>query len=207
MTMSDALQRAIETIAERWERQAPPWLIGGSCGLLLQEVEVSAAPRDLDIYVDGAASALFHEPLAPFATDEPIYSETEKYRSTLSHYRIEEIAVELVAGFEVLVPGASYRVAIEGLILPYAPSAAVRGASIRLMPLSHELLFNMLRERPDRYEAIAAVMRSDLETHLPAMRAIARASALDRVWLGRLASLLRVEADRLGFDGEGPLCP
>jgi hypothetical protein len=31
---------------------------------------------------------------------------------------------------------------------------------IKLMPLEHELLFNLLRSRPDRYEAIAAVMRS-----------------------------------------------
>ncbi|MCI3920274.1 hypothetical protein MO973_08510 [Paenibacillus sp. TRM 82003] len=208
MRMSESMERAIETIAGRLPRCETPWLIGGSCGLLLQGVEVPTAPRDLDVYVDAETNGFFHGPLSSYATDAPQYSETDKYRSTLSHYRIEDVTVELVAGFEVFVPGASYRVAVQELLLPLAVPAEVRGAPVRLMPLSHELLFNALRDRPDRYEAIATAMRAAPDRHLPALRAIVHANELDRVWLAQLASLLDVEPDVLRFEEEGqPGCP
>ncbi len=38
-----------------------------------------------------------------------------------------------------------------------------------MMPLAHELLFNLLRNRPDRYEAIAKTMKAFPELHMQAL--------------------------------------
>jgi hypothetical protein len=188
--MPNNLFLAMKTVAGHWQHLSRPWLIGGSCGLVLQGVEVSASPRDLDIYIDEEGAAAFHDALVRYATDKPSYSETDKYRSTLSHYVIEGVPVELVAGFEVCVPGAAYRVDISGLMSFFAPEAIVMNTPVRLMPLPHELLFNLLRDRPDRYIAIAETMRPQLVDHLPAICTMVEGNRLDAEWVARMASLL-----------------
>lgn len=161
--------------------------------MLLHGVPIHKPPRDLDIYVDQAGAEQFHEALADVAADEQQYNETEQYRSTLSHYTIAGVSVELVAGFVVRAPGAAYQIHIQDMLVPFARRAAVCGTPIGVMPLAHELLFNMLRGRPDRYEAIAETMRRDLAVHLPAMQAIAAANTLDEAWRTKIAALLGLE--------------
>jgi len=199
MEWSNGLLEAMKTVAERWDRLREPWLVGGSCGLTLHGVAVGAAPRDLDIYIDEAMAQPFHEALADYATDRPAYSETDKYRSTLSHYEISGVTVELVAGFVVAVPGARYAIDIAGAMARYALRTRAAGADVGVMPLGHELLFNLLRNRPDRYEPIAAAIRRRPDVHLPALRAIVRENELNADWRSRLSALAGVElgeADR-----------
>ncbi|TLS53084.1 hypothetical protein FE782_06865 [Paenibacillus antri] len=201
-----ALAEALRTAADRWSSVPSPWLVGGSCGLTYHEVPIAAAPRDLDIYVDAEGADAFHRALADFAVDEQQYNETERYRSVLSHYAIGGVTVELVAGFEVREPGALYRVDIAGAMRTYALRADANGASIGVMPLAHELAFNLLRHRPDRYERIAAAMRSDLPSHLPALIRILEDNRFDENWRARLLGLLDVPGDILGAAGEATAC-
>lgn len=131
------------------------WLIGGSCALALQGVEIGAQPRDLDLYVDTDQAEAAARILEPYAVDEQKLDRTGIYESLLSHYAIGGIQVELVGGFKVCAGGSQYTVEAAYLREKYAEVRQLAGESVALMPLAHELLFNILRERPDRYEAIA----------------------------------------------------
>jgi len=170
------------------------WLVGGSCGLLLQRVRLDKPPRDLDLYVDQDDVSLFHERLREWALDEPSYSETPIYRSTLSHYQMNGVQIELVAGFQVQSYGCDYRVTVRNGLFRH--SLAAEGErplpAIRLMPLAHELVFNVLRDRPDRYEAIAEVMQSRPERHIPVIRDIIRTNVIVPPVLAALERLLNV---------------
>lgn len=191
--MTPKMQTAIRTAADRCSELTRPWLIGGSCGLLLQGVHLEQAPRDLDLYIDEEAVGDFHRALSDFAVDEPAFSVTDKYSSTLSHYNMGGIPVELVAGFEVKVTQAAYRVDVAGCLSRFSSVHVVGEAIVRCMPLSHELLFNLLRERPDRYESIASSMRRDKDAHLPALRALAAANHIGDLWLRRMCELLHLQ--------------
>ena len=200
------LALAIRTAAERWSGVSAPWLVGGSCGLALHAVPIGAAPRDVDIYVDADGAAAFHSALLDYASDVQQFSETERYRSTLSHYDIGGVVVELVAGFEVRAAGADYRIDIGGAIGRHALRLDVGGEPVGVMPLAHELAFNLLRERADRYEAIAAAMRADLEAHLPALRDIVADNRFDAAWRGRITELLGLADDAFAPGGEAQQC-
>jgi hypothetical protein len=164
--LSDALRQVQVILRE----VGTPWLVGGSCGLLLQGVPLSAPPRDLDLYADSVGVRELHLALSAFSTDTQVEDQTPIYRSILSHYSIDGIKVELVGGFEVSAQGSTYKVDADFLFKHFAslvefpmdepPLNSAEFESIRLMPLEHELIFNLLRSRPDRYEGIAAVMRS-----------------------------------------------
>ncbi len=201
-----ALAEALREAAGRWNDVPSPWLVGGSCGLLYHAVPIAAAPRDLDIYVDAEGASAFHAALAEYATDEPQYSETERYRSVLSHYAIGGVTLELVAGFEVREPGALYRVDIAGAMRTHALRADVLGLSIGVMPLAHELAFNLLRHRPDRFERIAATMRGALPEHMPALVRILADNRFDGAWRSRLLGLLGASEEALGLPGEATVC-
>lgn len=191
MTVPEPLTRALFELSERLEGCSDLWLVGGSTGLLLQDVEIGSIPRDLDVYVDEPSSGV-HELLKDAALDQPEFSRTARYRSTLSHYSLHGVTVELVAGFEVQVPGACYRVRIRERTAALAPRYLLEGRTVLLMPLAHELLFNMLRDRPDRYLAIAESMNRDRKTHVPALRALLKGNDFDEAWTLRVCDLLQV---------------
>ncbi|WP_068785247.1 hypothetical protein [Paenibacillus phocaensis] len=166
------------------------WLLGGSCGLWLQGVELAAAPRDIDIYADLATTDRLHERLERFATDAPHRDRSGIYTSLLSHYRMGESTVELVGGFEVHPDGALYRTEVEALLAPTAPRVMLREAAFSVMPLAHELVFNLLRERPDRYLPIAARIRKAPERHLPLLDELLKRNGWSADLVGRMAELL-----------------
>lgn len=140
------------------------WLVGGSCGLLLQGVDIGNQPRDLDIYVDTQGAMILYNALLPFATVPLAFNETEIYVSWLSHFLMEQVAIELVGGFEVKATDSHYKVDVSRLLTKYAITFHLNGGnSIKLMPLMHELIFNVLRNRPDRYLAIAETIRKQEE--------------------------------------------
>ncbi|NOU72090.1 hypothetical protein GC098_11770 [Paenibacillus sp. LMG 31458] len=145
------------------------WLIGGSCGLLLQNVDIGRSPRDLDIYVDDNDVTAVHTSLVDYSVDAPIYSETPIYASILSHYLIDGNAVEVVGDFRVNALHSLYQVEASFLWENHSHSVTINEQEVKMMPLAHELLFNLLRNRPDRYEAIAKTMKAFPELHMQAL--------------------------------------
>ncbi|KQX68768.1 MULTISPECIES: hypothetical protein [unclassified Paenibacillus] len=145
------------------------WLIGGSCGLLLQKVDIGRSPRDLDIYVDDNDVTAIHSSLLDYSVDTPIYSKTPIYASILSHYLIDGNAVEVVGDFKVNALHSSYQVEATYLWENHSHSVRINEQEVKMMPLAHELLFNLLRNRPDRYEAIAKTMKAFPELHMQAL--------------------------------------
>ncbi|WP_223066620.1 hypothetical protein [Paenibacillus caui] len=180
------LEKALDRLTALLSDSGAEWLLGGSCGLWLQGVELPASPRDIDIYADLEDSDEVHEVLLSLATDAPVLDRSGIYVSKLSHYKVEEYAVELVGGFEVHARGIGYQVEVKNVFYPEAPPAA---DGLQLMPLAHELVFNLLRERPDRYMAIAKQIGKEPKRHIPLIRELVRrnrwspdqASYLDRL--------------------------
>lgn len=158
----EQLVRLLQPIKEQ-----SPWLLGGSCGLLLHGVKLDKAPRDIDLYTDEIRINDLHEKLAEElpVLDYPILDETRTYRSTLSHYQLDAYTVELVGGFEVRARESYYRVHVEPVLYPAAPVYTLKAGSIHLMPLAHELIFNLLRDRPDRYKPISERIREQSQDH------------------------------------------
>ncbi|MGN8768158.1 hypothetical protein ACTNDP_00835 [Paenibacillus barengoltzii] len=166
------------------------WLLGGSCGLWLQGVELATVPRDIDVYADLLTADRLHERLKSFATDQPRHDQSGIYTSRLSHYRIGESTIELVGGFEVHTNGAFYRTEIEAVLAPVAQRVKLRDSALWVMPLAHELVFNLLRGRPDRYLPIAGMMRNEPDRHLPLLDELLKRNEWSAEWVGRMAELL-----------------
>ncbi len=172
------------------------WLVGGSTGLLLQGVQLDARPRDLDLYVDRRHAEALHRALRRFAIDDQTESETSIYRSILSHYEMNGVKVELVGAFEVSAMDSEYRVEAEYLAATHAPAVPYgEKETVRLMPLAHELVFNVLRDRPDRFEAIARQCRvQEPERHRQALDDLIARNRFSGELAGRLRTLLDPEA-------------
>ncbi len=193
MNIPALLEQTIVTIDSYWNQNDVPWLIGGSCGLLLQGIPIGTMPRDIDIYVDTPSSEILHNNFKRYALDEPTYSKTDRYCSILSHYKISGVTIELVAGFEVRVPGATYLVDIRDTMVRLATEVRLSGVSVMVMPMAHEFIFNLMRERPDRYLSISNYMRKHLSETIPALREIVRKNQFDDAWIHRLGHLLQIE--------------
>lgn len=185
------LEPALETLGSRLASVGVSWIVGGSTGLLLHGVALGTEPRDLDLYADHASIAVIHEALSVYATDVPQISETGMYRSNLSHYRVCDVQVELVGSLEVERGTARYRVETEAVMRRYAMEVKLREARMLVMPLVHELLFNVLRERPDRYIPIAKAIRlQPIARHQELWRELARRNPIGEPFLGTVRSLL-----------------
>jgi hypothetical protein len=149
------------------------WVTGGSAALMLRGLPLASSPRDLDLYCDEENGAELHHRLKKYALNAPHYSESDIYRSTLSHYAIGGWRVELVAGFQVAAMGCRYRAEVKEVLLPLGEAVTFGdGQSITLVPLAHELWFNALRGRADRVETIVGGMSLHREKHWTAMKAI-----------------------------------
>lgn len=162
MSYIENLGDALRQLANDLSAVQGPWLIGGSCGLLMQGVPLAEAPRDVDVYADADGVKDIHAILSRYSTDEQIEDRSPIYYSILSHYAIGEVNIELVGAFKVTACDSVYQVDAARYYDRYAASYSLNGegskACVKLMPLEHELLFNVLRNRQDRYEAIAKVM-------------------------------------------------
>lgn len=162
MSYIENLGDALKQLADDLSSIKRPWLVGGSCGLLMQGVPLAEAPRDLDLYADADAVKEIHDVLKPYSTDEQVEDRSSIYYSILSHYKIGEVKVELVGDFQVTASDSVYQVNAALYYEQYAATHTLGSdtnkALVKLMPLEHELVFNVLRGRPDRYEAIAQVL-------------------------------------------------
>lgn len=149
------------------------WVVGGSTGLSLRGLPLPASPRDIDLYCDEEDGADIHHRLSDFSVDAQAFSESDIYRSTLSHYLIGGWRVELVAGFEVSAFGCRYVTEVARLLTPFGNRLPIEGDHrITLVPLAHELWFNALRGRADRVKIIAEGMRPHWKSHLAELETI-----------------------------------
>ncbi|WP_046215007.1 hypothetical protein [Paenibacillus wulumuqiensis] len=187
------LQQSLTDIA-RWLDQGSTdthWLLGGSCGLLLQGIPLDEAPRDIDLYADGSTIQRLHEQLQvhTLVLDGPELNETRMYRSVLSHYQAGDYKVELVGDFEVRARESYYRVHIDKSLYDHAQMITLGSHEIAIMPLAHELVFNLLRDRRDRYERIAEQMTAEPERHAALVKQIIAANGFHPQMIQRIHKL------------------
>ncbi|TYP77774.1 hypothetical protein [Paenibacillus methanolicus] len=172
MSDEETVRRALTSVAASIEGTGAKWLVGGSAGLMLRGLRLSQPPRDLDLYADLGEARFIHERLERYALDQPHESVTGMYRSVLSHYEIEGVAVELVGGFEVHAGGGSYVVKINELLYRHRHVVACGGYPVGIVPLAHELWFNVLRVREDRTSLIMEAIRRNPAPHMAGLRAV-----------------------------------
>ncbi|NBD22595.1 nucleotidyltransferase family protein [Paenibacillus glycinis] len=190
--IGEPLGRALEVIAGAVSRDRAKWLIGGSTGLLLRGLALPSPPRDLDLYADDEAARTLHAALRPFAVDEQQLSVSPIYRSLLSHYDIHGVQVELVGGFVVAAGRDRYTVEVEEVLEPLRLTVTTGAFEAGVVPLAHELWFNMLRAREDRVSLITTHMRKEPGLHQEALRLIAARNDLSAALQEQVAQLLRI---------------
>lgn len=198
ISLNNSIMIALKQLSERLKPIDGRWLVGGSCALILHGVELHSQPRDLDIYIDEPAMPHIASLLKDIASDEPHYSETAIYRSTLSHYQIAGVHIECVGGFEVDSEGSLYRVEVDDLLVHHSVACEVDGTHVKLMALAHELVFNVLRKRVDRYEAIAQAMRKHIASHETVLCEIVQRNELSADHLHTLSELLGFSLQQVG---------
>ncbi|MCM3627442.1 hypothetical protein M3194_08695 [Paenibacillus glycanilyticus] len=176
------IENALAAIVRALAGVEAAWVLGGSSGLLLRGVPLPAMPNDIDLYVDDDDYDQIYEILKPFATDAKLLSECGNYRSVLSHFIVEGISVELVGGFIVRADGSRYITEVRTLLNPHSESFAVKDAEgvwdVRVVPLAHELWFNLLRRREDRIAMIIDHYMKDETRHEEARRLIEKRNVL-----------------------------
>jgi hypothetical protein len=182
----DALQQIHDLLAEK----NVSWLVGGSCGLLLQGVTITEPPRDLDLYVDMETATGVNEALQMYATDQLQQSQTGIYKSLLSHYQVANVSIEVVGGFEVHAQNSHYKVEVDDFLDAFGVSYKLKDKHIGLMPLAHELVFNILRQRPDRYMAIAEKIRMNPAEYLTPLNKILERNTFSAEFLKMLTEML-----------------
>lgn len=151
----------LKHVSERLGDHHFPWLVGGSTGCLLQGVHLRQMPRDLDIYTDRSYLAHLCERFNEREVQPARYSESERYASYMFNVSIFSVQVEFVANLSVRTAYGQYDVDVGGLLYDYAQRVDFGGKAVFLMPLEHEFVFNLLRERPDRYLPIRDKLRKD----------------------------------------------
>ncbi|XID94252.1 hypothetical protein ACF3MZ_06940 [Paenibacillaceae bacterium WGS1546] len=154
------------------------YVVGGSTGLALRGAALERPPRDLDLYVDETEIGLAHAKLREYALDGPEESTTDKYRSILSHYRIGGTTVELVGRFRVSAGQSVYATEVNEVLYPASDWLGPPGGEIPVVPLGHELLFNVLRDRPDRAALAGRLIADRPEQHMPLLQELVRRNRL-----------------------------
>lgn len=193
-TVEMALSSIVEELDFCGTSKPPVWLLGGSCGLLLHGVQLSALPRDIDLYCDLEDTPLLHQALQRFTVSRPEEDFSGGCYSLRGLYYLGEVKVELVGGFRIGCSPNQYTVDI-GMLHRYAPVHHEEGIGrVPLMPLAHELLFNLLRGREDRCLAIAGLIRGEPAAHLPLVHQLIRENQLEAGLQPRLEELLGISS-------------
>ncbi|MFD0711145.1 hypothetical protein [Paenibacillus sp. GCM10027626] len=185
-----SIRRALEVIAEAAQPTGAVWLVGGSAGLMLRGLQLAQLPRDLDLYADHEDARLLHQALAPYALDEQQENVSGIYASVLSHYLIAGVQVELVGGFVVTTQEDRYQVEVREALYPLQLELSCGTRRIGLVPLAHEMWFNMLRGRRDRVELIAAAVREERPVHQAAFDCIEARNPLSSATMAKVHACL-----------------
>lgn len=196
MDSKSRIERALCRIVDRLAGTGVAWVVGGSAGLMLRGLPLPEPPRDLDLYADPEDARAMHEALAPYAVDRPVRSVTDRYESILSHYRVEDVQVELVGGFVVADRGCRYEVRVRDVLLQETDRRVLApcGTAVAVVPLAHELWFNWLRGRRDRQELAAGAIVADPGRHLRAFRALTAAGQFTPEAVADVEALLSAAA-------------
>ncbi|WIV17970.1 hypothetical protein QPK24_16325 [Paenibacillus polygoni] len=196
------LDTALNVLGKAWNPKQYNWLLGGSCSLLLQGVELADPPNDIDVYADFETARPLHKEISSYSVDEQRLDRSGTYTSLLSHYQIGEASIELSGGFEICTSDSLYRTDIAFLI-PHAKKYNIPGThlSISMTPLSHELMFNILRERADRYELIAKKMKENIEAHTPLVKDLICRNVWSPAHLKQLEDVLGIDGNVLREQG------
>ena len=128
---------ALKRLAELLDGCDARWVVGGSTGLALRGAKLDREPRDLDIYADRDAVYAIHQRLAAYAMDGPAESETDRYRSVLSHYKLEDTIVELVGDFRIEARESVYQTEVEHSLYPYGDSLLTGGMTVKQIGRAH----------------------------------------------------------------------
>jgi len=163
-------QEAVAALAARMKSCSALWVLGGSTGLGMRGAKLASTPRDIDIYADAEDARTIHAHLRQWSTDAQQLSTTERYRSVLSHYAVAGAAVELVGDFRIDTAESHYVTEVGRLLHAAGDIDRAGEASVRLVPLGHELVFNILRGRTDRCELVGEMIRRQPAKHLPLLR-------------------------------------
>ncbi|WP_150271035.1 hypothetical protein [Paenibacillus tepidiphilus] len=191
--MSHSLISALGVISQCLEvpvqEGVPAWLLGGSCGQMLQGVDLKSPPRDVDLYSDLDSADRLRAKLGRYSLDQaPLEDDSGDCFSLRSRFFIGGIQVELISGFRIWSTGA-FRVDIQR-ILPFAPVADVSGAgALPLIPLAVEWVCCQLRGRQERAVRIAEAMRSNMPAHLPLLKELLAEHRLYEMLRPRLTEL------------------
>lgn len=173
MDHAASIQRALEVVYQTIQPLKLPWMVGGSVGLQLRGLPIEKQPRDVDVYIDETHMQMIHLALQDYALHQPVFSKTAIYQSTLGHYQIETIQVEIVGSFCVHARDCRYEVKVDEYANRFLTFTSLPShIEIPLMPLAHEYVFNLLRQRPDRYAPIAEMIQSNWLDHQPTMNYI-----------------------------------
>ncbi|WP_151734465.1 hypothetical protein [Paenibacillus tengchongensis] len=181
-SVTNALGLLVQSLDRCNSEEVPAWLLGGSCGQLLQGVVLDKGPRDIDLYSDLADAGRLRACMARFAADEePLADDSGGCFSLRSRFSIGGAKVELVSGFTIGWAQGSYPVYIRRL-LPYANAPHVPGiGGVPLLPLAQEWVCCRLRGRQERALRIAEAMRRDIPAHLPLLWVLAADSGMDEI--------------------------
>jgi hypothetical protein len=163
------IESALAAIVQALNGTTAAWVAGGSTGLMLRGLPLPAEPNDIDLYTDDEDYDLIYERLEPYAADTKHLSECGSYRSMLSHFVIEGVSVELVGGFVVRAKGCRYVTEVQSLLGPSSELVVIqhegRDIAVPVVPLAHELWFNVLRNREDRIQLIVEHYIMDPSRH------------------------------------------
>jgi hypothetical protein len=190
---------ALAALADRLAGCGSLWVVGGSTGLALRGAKLDRPPRDLDIYADEHEVMNIHQRLGDYASDRPELSQTERYRSVLSHYSVHGTVVELVGGFIMTTAGNRYRTEVGSLLHTAGDSFVVKGRDVRVVPLAHELLFNVLREREDRASLIGGLIRQQPDRHLPMLQSLLERNGITTDTLKRVMRFIDRDGIKAGI--------
>lgn len=169
MGKRNQIESALAAIVQALKGTNAAWVVGGSTGLMLRGLPLPDAPNDIDLYTDDEDYDLIYDRLKSYSVDTKQLSECGSYRSILSHFVIKGVSVELVGGFVVRAKGCRYMTEVRSLLNPSSEQVVIQyegqETSIPVVPLAHELWFNVLRNREDRIQLIVEHYIKDYSRH------------------------------------------
>ncbi|WP_128894452.1 hypothetical protein [Longirhabdus pacifica] len=161
----DVMVHVIDKLDRCLKPQGVHYVIGGSSSLMLQHVELNQHPNDVDVYVAESDVLKAHDALKSYAIDTPRIIENGMFRSNMSGYVIHNMLVELVGGFQITTSATKFALIIDRDHPYHVSEVYVLGKRIAITSLAYEFVFNVIRERADRYIPIVQKMNKQMELH------------------------------------------
>lgn len=135
------------------------WLVGGSAATILHGVRLADPPHDLDIDAPADVALRLGEMLSQFVVSPVERGDTDLYSNLFGRFDVAGTKVEILGDFEIKTPSWSHRLVItEELFERCARVEVAPDLPVRLVPLEHQLIVNLIRGRVDRVATISAFL-------------------------------------------------